>query len=597
MASWSATSRFNLPFTGTAPVKPPVGIQSGRHAASRATTSPDKVSGKYVYMQHVRVPGMLHGRVVRPRGQRAVWSRREDPERRRSFYPDIPGARVLRKGDFLGVVAENEWDAVRAAQQLKVDWDNAARASGQRRALRTHARGENRRAASCSSAAMSPRGFSGAAHIVSHDLPRALSVARALRTELRDRRREGRFGAGDVLHAGCLRHAQQLWRGCWACLSKKFACSITKARALTAIAAMTMSRRRLRCFRSSPGKPVRLQFMRWDEHGWDNYGPAHVGEVRAAADADGKIVAYEYHGWQHNWSGTETSAQLAGAPAAEWPGAAQGVQGVNPLNLRRHVRYSQSAAGESQAAGHGVSQRRLAALAAGSFVRVRFRAGDRSAGLSQLAMDPYEFRQRNIDRSALAGRSGRGRARPRTGRLARRRPICRRPKSSPGGASGVGTHLTRMAAPSPRSKSTRRPAACVAKHLYGAIDAGLVVNPGFVESQIMRAVGADRQPHVQGGSHVQHRPASPVSTGPAIRSCGSTNARRLRRGGAAARSEIHRRGRRSDGGRRGGDRQRVLRRDRRADARISSDAGPRAGRAREPRKPPEIIEVCCRRAR
>src|SRR5262249_24097644 len=46
------------------------------------------------------------------------------------------------------------------------------------------------------------------------------------------------------------------------------------------------------------GKPVRLQFMRWDEHGWDNYGPAHVDEARAAAGADGKIVAYEYHGWQ-----------------------------------------------------------------------------------------------------------------------------------------------------------------------------------------------------------------------------------------------------------------------------------------------------------
>ena len=47
------------------------------------------------------------------------------------------------------------------------------------------------------------------------------------------------------------------------------------------------------------GRPVRVQFMRWDEHGWDNFGPAHVGEARAAADEDGKIVAYEYHGWQH----------------------------------------------------------------------------------------------------------------------------------------------------------------------------------------------------------------------------------------------------------------------------------------------------------
>ena len=79
------------------------------------------------------------------------------------------------------------------------------------------------------------------------------------------------------------------------------------------------------------GKPVRLQFMRWDEHGWDNYGPAHLGEVRAAADAAGRIVAYEYQGWQHNWSNVETSAQLTGIPAAEREGTA--AQQVSPLNL------------------------------------------------------------------------------------------------------------------------------------------------------------------------------------------------------------------------------------------------------------------------
>ncbi len=70
--------------------------------------------------------------------------------------------------------------------------------------------------------------------------------------------------------------------------------------------------------------------MRWDEHGWDTYGPAHIGEARVSADAAGQIVAYEYHGWQHNWSQVETTTQLAGAaPAAEWPAVA--VQGVNPL--------------------------------------------------------------------------------------------------------------------------------------------------------------------------------------------------------------------------------------------------------------------------
>ena len=37
-----------------------------------------------------------------------------------------------------------------------------------------------------------------------------------------------------------------------------------------------------------------------------NFGPAHVAEVRAGIDADGKLVAYEYHGWQHGWTVTSS---------------------------------------------------------------------------------------------------------------------------------------------------------------------------------------------------------------------------------------------------------------------------------------------------
>ena len=59
------------------------------------------------------------------------------------------------------------------------------------------------------------------------------------------------------------------------------------------------------------GRPVRVQFMRWDELGWDNFGPAQVAEVRAAIDAEGRIVAYTYDGWQHGWHINETSTELA----------------------------------------------------------------------------------------------------------------------------------------------------------------------------------------------------------------------------------------------------------------------------------------------
>src|SRR4029079_1896748 len=41
------------------------------------------------------------------------------------------------------------------------------------------------------------------------------------------------------------------------------------------------------------GAPVRLQFMRWDEHGWDNYGPAQLMDVAGGVDAKGNIVAFD----------------------------------------------------------------------------------------------------------------------------------------------------------------------------------------------------------------------------------------------------------------------------------------------------------------
>jgi CO/xanthine dehydrogenase Mo-binding subunit len=65
---------------------------------------------------------MLHGRVVRPRGQGAYGTGAKPASIDESSIKHIPGARVVRKGDFVGVVAEREWDAVKAARDLKVAW-------------------------------------------------------------------------------------------------------------------------------------------------------------------------------------------------------------------------------------------------------------------------------------------------------------------------------------------------------------------------------------------------------------------------------------------------------------------------------------------
>jgi CO/xanthine dehydrogenase Mo-binding subunit/aerobic-type carbon monoxide dehydrogenase small subunit (CoxS/CutS family) len=90
------------------------------------TDLPAKATGELVYVHDVRVPGMLHGRVVRPpyagvdAGDFVGTSLIAVDE---ASVRDIPGlVAVVRIGDFVGVVAEREENAVKAAAQLKVRW-------------------------------------------------------------------------------------------------------------------------------------------------------------------------------------------------------------------------------------------------------------------------------------------------------------------------------------------------------------------------------------------------------------------------------------------------------------------------------------------
>jgi nicotinate dehydrogenase subunit B len=87
---------------------------------------PAKATGELVYVHDVRVPGMLHGRVVRPpyagvdAGAFIGTSLIGVDE---ASVRDIPGlVAVVRIGDFVGVVAEREENAAKAAAQLKVRW-------------------------------------------------------------------------------------------------------------------------------------------------------------------------------------------------------------------------------------------------------------------------------------------------------------------------------------------------------------------------------------------------------------------------------------------------------------------------------------------
>ena len=77
---------------------------------------PAKVTGTYTYVHNIRVPGMLHARIVRPRGQGAFGDGTATKVLSvdASSISHIPGVKVLQKNNFLAVVAPKEYDAIQA---------------------------------------------------------------------------------------------------------------------------------------------------------------------------------------------------------------------------------------------------------------------------------------------------------------------------------------------------------------------------------------------------------------------------------------------------------------------------------------------------
>ena len=81
---------------------------------------PDKVFGTFTYMQDFRLPGMLHARVVRPP---AIGAELQSVDE--ASIVGIPGlVKVVREKNFLAVVAESEWGAIKGAEKLKASWSS-----------------------------------------------------------------------------------------------------------------------------------------------------------------------------------------------------------------------------------------------------------------------------------------------------------------------------------------------------------------------------------------------------------------------------------------------------------------------------------------
>ena len=258
---------------------------------------PAKVTGTYTYIHSVRVPGMLHARIVRPRGQGSYGggSATNILAVDLSSVAHIPGVKVLRRNDFLAVVAPKEYDAIQGAAVLKVTYGDppalpsSGNLYGAMRAQDTAGIAPARIGANT--------GNTDAAYASA-----ANKVAATYKYQYNGHMPIGPTCAiADVTSTGALVMANTQD-------------AYTMRTNLQAVLNLPLNNIRVQyyegasTFGNAParhdgglaaavasqlaGAPVRLQFMRWDEHGWDNFGPPQLADLTGAVDANGKIVAY-----------------------------------------------------------------------------------------------------------------------------------------------------------------------------------------------------------------------------------------------------------------------------------------------------------------
>ena len=241
------------------------------------------------------------------------------------------------------------------------------------------------------------------------------------------------------------------------------------------------------------GKPVRLQLMRWDEQGWNKYGPAIMLDMRGGVDANGNIMAFEATAFAQAGAGNSAAKQLLGnVPAA--PGAS----GTNDENLLPMYKVAENALGgqgyrliaKTQTQSMGMFQN--GPLRAPSGPQTSFAAEQFVDMLSIAAnVDPFTFRVQEHERrpgqcglrvAALHGRPHRG-GRCREGvavqvRAARLRLAAARAATKVSGwGMGVGTHNDSYGAAVAYVTVDKKTGKVTVNHLWAGQDSGFAINP------------------------------------------------------------------------------------------------------------------------
>src|SRR4051812_33217371 len=286
---WNKVIGNDLMVKGKTKPKAPSEYKTVGKAGTRRRDVAPKVLGTIEYMVDVKVPGMLHGRMIRPAIAGSVPTAVDE-----ASVKDIPGLKVVWQKGFLGVVAPREWDAIRASEKLKVTWSDAKPPFPSQAELYDHIRkapivkeDPEKKSGDVDAA------FASAAKVVeatyewpfqSHaPMSPACGVAdvRDGEATIWTASQKAHYGAEGVakmlnLPAEKVKAVQMIGPGSY---GRNDSGDATMDAAVLSKAV---------------GKPVRVQGMRYEGTGWDPKAPASIHVNRAAIDKDGKVVAWQF---------------------------------------------------------------------------------------------------------------------------------------------------------------------------------------------------------------------------------------------------------------------------------------------------------------
>jgi CO/xanthine dehydrogenase Mo-binding subunit len=257
---------------------------------------PAKVTGGAAYVQDMRLPGMVHARVVRPPSYGAQLTECDT-----ALIEKLPGiVKVVRNGNFLAVVAKKEFQAIKAMRSLSAaaKWNEKSGLPNQNDLLRVIT------------------GLPSKDSVIFEIKNPAISGQRTLEaTYTRPYQSHGSIGpscavaqlSNDVMTVWT--HTQGVYPDRQG-VAEMLRVPPAKVRLIhvegsgcyghngadDAAADAALIAREL------PGTPVRVQWMREQEHGWEPYGPAMVTKLKASLDDTGAIASWNFEVWSNTHS-------------------------------------------------------------------------------------------------------------------------------------------------------------------------------------------------------------------------------------------------------------------------------------------------------